>query len=77
MNKTLPWPEIRGHKFDTLQKFLHICVSIVGVDLFNVTSLNVIFTRVSGHKSPDSPRTGSLYSYEELILQKGLDESCN
>ena len=45
MNKTLPWPEIRGHKFDPLQKLLHICVSIVGVDLFNVTSLNVIFLR--------------------------------
>ena len=42
MNKTLPWPEIRGHEFDPLQKLLHICVSIVGVDLFNVTSLNVI-----------------------------------
>ena len=42
MNKTLLWPEIRGQKFDPLQKLLPICVSIVGVDLFNVTSLNVI-----------------------------------
>ena len=58
MNKTLPWPEIRGQKFDPLQKLLPICVSIVGVDLFNVTSLNVIFTRVSGHKFPDSAVQG-------------------